>query len=425
MKISIVFAFLVLVAAPQAYSQSQLGPPPPCGSHAFTLPYLGRWYCIPTGNGGGATVPNTTNFLVGGAANAAGDSGVAPTAIPYLNPGGGSNTYTAGINNIFQASVTTQGLTLPSHANPSGPTSGAINNASGLLQLWDGAAWRVICASPAMSATCNVTTLNDALGGTFLKSSATASAIDGLQITTAATANPANITLTPFSSGSDAIIDITLAPLGANRFISFGPSAFLKVQSEAGLARLLIDDTSNSYIENAGEWVRIQGSSGGASAQGITLGSTTCVALANGTTVNNTIDTVFGRANAAGVLGVWGNSGCASSGAITGTIDAASFLHGGAAPTAAGTGGFSTIAAPTGGASAGEFIATSTASGTVTLTFAKSAPTHYVCDAHDVTTAANRNVLNQSGGAANTAIFTTDANSVTSGDVFRYKCDLY
>ena len=68
-------------------------------------------------------------------------------------------------------------------------------------------------ASPAIT-TPSITQVNDANGNAFLKSAATASAIDGLQITNAATANPATVTAVPFSTGSDANINLNLASKG-------------------------------------------------------------------------------------------------------------------------------------------------------------------------------------------------------------------
>lgn len=56
------------------------------------------------------------------------------------------------------------------------------------------------------------TTINDANGNPFLLSSATASAVDGLTVTNAATANPATVTLG--ASGSDANVNLQLASKG-------------------------------------------------------------------------------------------------------------------------------------------------------------------------------------------------------------------
>lgn len=82
------------------------------------------------------------NFILGGGAGGAPtDAGFAPSALPYLNPAGGSNTYTAGIANIFPSSNTSAGLRLPGHAYPSAPVAGDIGtDASGNLYWYNGTA---------------------------------------------------------------------------------------------------------------------------------------------------------------------------------------------------------------------------------------------------------------------------------------------
>lgn len=121
--------------------------------------------------------------------------------------------------NTFQiyapASIATSFSWIPPSAAATGFVLGtnASNNVT-LSQVGSTGSGNVVLATSPTITTPSITTINDGNGAAFLKSSATASAIDGLQVTNAATANPATIVLTPFSTGSDANINLQALPLG-------------------------------------------------------------------------------------------------------------------------------------------------------------------------------------------------------------------
>lgn len=80
----------------------------------------------------------------------------------------------------------------------------------------------VVFNTTPLLVTPKVTTINDANGNPFLISSATASAVDSITITNAATANPATVTLA--SSGSDTNINLSLAGKGTGQvMVGTGP----------------------------------------------------------------------------------------------------------------------------------------------------------------------------------------------------------
>jgi hypothetical protein len=67
---------------------------------------------------------------------------VGPSAFAYLNPGSGSNTFTAGIENLFQPSATTAGVRFVCGTNPTGPHPGNLNcDGSGNPNWYTGSLW--------------------------------------------------------------------------------------------------------------------------------------------------------------------------------------------------------------------------------------------------------------------------------------------
>ena len=120
------------------------------------------------------------------------------TSHPFRNVyffGGG--TYGTDSFELTGTSTANRTVTLPDNSG----TVGELN----LAQAWS--------AAQTFSAGLKVTTISDANGNPFLVSSATASAVDSVTVTNAATANPATVTIA--ASGSDANINLNLVSKGS------------------------------------------------------------------------------------------------------------------------------------------------------------------------------------------------------------------
>jgi hypothetical protein len=121
---------------------------------------------------------------------------------------------------------------------------------------------------------------------------------------------------------------------------------------------------------------------------------------------------------AAGVIGIYvgatsGAQGCQGQ---PQEIQIRSIIHAGTVPGISGC----SAGTQTGGGTAGTFASGTTGTCTVTLTFAKTAPTGWSCFASDVTTPAN--LYDQSASTTTTAVFT---GTTVSGDVIHYGCVAY
>jgi hypothetical protein len=97
----------------------------------------------------------------------------------------------------------------------------------------------------------------------------------------------------------------------------------------------------------------------------------------------------------------------------------------GAPVAVSASGGTCAVTTPAvGGPIAGDITVTGACAttNTITITFLTTAPNHWVCDIHDVTTAANGNNAVQiaTGESTTTAVFQT--NTITANDHLRFKC---
>lgn len=327
--------------------------------------------------------------------------------IVLTTTGSGAATYTQATN----------ALNIPTPAGGGTPCTTTASS----IQYDNSGAFGCVSGATSNGTNLKVTTLLDLNGNPFIQSSATASAIDSLIVTTAATANPAAVSIGVVSSGSDANIDLNLTSLGTNRFINFLPggstSAGIKIQQLGSTAaRLTLDTASDSYIWDSSNHFQI-GPANFPLQTDTTYPCPIGVATGNGA-AGGTLGTGLCR-TANGVLAI----GNGTNGDKTGTLQLGTVGIYGTPPTAAGTAGFSAVTTPTGGQTAGNFVASSTSatSSTATLTFAFTAPNGWVCDFSDITTIAD--VGHQSGGSTTTAIMTIAA--VVSGDNIHYKCVAY
>lgn len=162
-------------------------------------------------------------------------------------------------------------------------------------------------------------------------------------------------------------------------------------------------------------------------------GTGTSISLANGLTLSNnynlnwatasvdqgqaaTIDTALNRVGA-GIVGVGTTNGASTAGSIA----AASFQSRGTTFTASGCGN-TTLS---GGATAGQYTSVTAGSCTVTITMGNSAtaPAHWVCDAHDLTTVADAN--NVTMGTSTTTTANLVEGTVAANDVIAFKCTGY
>jgi hypothetical protein len=130
----------------------------------------------------------------------------------------------------------------------------------------------------------------------------------------------------------------------------------------------------------------------------------------NADTSNPNKDTWLCRSSA----GVW-ELGTAQSNAL-GSLQLSSVIMAGSPPALTGT---CTSGTQTGGNTAGTFLATCVAQ-TVILTFALTAPTGWVCNAHDLSTPTD--VLNQTGTTSTTATLT---GTTVASDKVAFNCTAY
>ena len=135
--------------------------------------------------------------------------------ISYIGTGGGGVSSVTGTTPIVSSggstpaiSCATCGVTGSSLSQFASTTSAQL---AGVLSDETGTSLAVFNTSPLL-VTPKVTTITDANGNPFLISSATASAVDSVTVTNAATANPATVTVG--ATGSDSNINLSLVGKG-------------------------------------------------------------------------------------------------------------------------------------------------------------------------------------------------------------------
>lgn len=137
------------------------------------------WTAVGGGGGGGATIPATANIIVGDGSGNGANSKVAitsPTTAATLIFGTDNASITFQGTDTYVGRTTTDTLTNKTLTTP------------------------------------KITIINDGNGNPFLLASATASAVDSITVTNAATANPATVTIS--ATGSDTNINLSLVGKG-------------------------------------------------------------------------------------------------------------------------------------------------------------------------------------------------------------------
>jgi hypothetical protein len=152
---------------------------------------------------------------------------------------------------------------------------------------------------------------------------------------------------------------------------------------------------------------------------GLTVASNTGYFFANGTTISGavTVDTSVSR-SAAGVVAIGNGNGA---GDTTGKVKASAYMSVGTKFTASGCANSTLV----GGSTAGTYTSVTAGSCTVTITFGDSAtaPTGWVCDAHDLTTVADANNITM--GTSTTTTANLVEGTVVANDVIAFKCTGY
>jgi hypothetical protein len=374
---------LVIWLASLAPSQS---PPPPTGNASRLR-----------GRNISTTAPNDTEVLTwnagtsswtpaaGGGGGVTAGSGIQvsgstvsvdPTAVPFLNPGGGSNTYPAGIKNIFQASATTAGLRIVATANPSAPVAGDCNfDLTAVLQCWDGASWQKFYTTTTATPTTNGVLISS---GTPLA----ATASTGFTWATAT-----------------GILNITTAV--ANSVYTFTVRDLTYSFSDGNGSGLLVASGSANMIVKPNE---------------VKFGSTGYTSWSSNASANAAASDIALCRPSVGILNVNTYNTCDL--AHAGELQTRTLIAGGAVP------GISGCSADTqlGGNTAGSYTSRTSGTCTVTLTFAATAPNRWVCNSNDLTTPAD--IQHQSGVATPTTTATITGTTVT-GDVVNFDCRAY
>ena len=159
-----------------------------------------------------------------------------------------------------------------------------------------------------LSGTPKFTTIQDGNGNPFLISSATASAVDSLTVTNAATANPATVTLG--ASGTDANIHLALNAKGTG---TINPNAPILLPAGSASATALQLAAAGLGIYQAASGIGGLASGGnivgGWNGSRITAVSSAAFAWSSATNNLTTADTCLDR-SAAKVIRFDGNSGC-------------------------------------------------------------------------------------------------------------------
>lgn len=96
---------------------------------------VGSGVTSPSSNGGGGTIPNTTNLITGGGSNTAADSGIAPANVDTLN---GNQTITG--TKAFPTATTLGGVAFNSLTGVGKWIAGvpSISGSSDVITLWSG-----------------------------------------------------------------------------------------------------------------------------------------------------------------------------------------------------------------------------------------------------------------------------------------------
>ena len=157
----------------------------------------------------------------------------------------------------------------------------------------------------------NITTLTDGNGNPFLTSSATASAVDAITITTAAAANPATVAVG--STGSDSNIHLSLVPKGTGAvLIPPGTAANPSLASSTNTTTGLFISTSVGVVmSQAGTAFTCLGCSvdpGGTNRGGLNSGAAAVIGWASTGDPTVASDTMIGRGGGANILGIGGNN---------------------------------------------------------------------------------------------------------------------
>lgn len=186
--------------------------------------------------------------------------------------------------------------------------SGTINATS---LAGSAAALYALLASPTL-ATPHITQILDGNGNVFLLSSATASAVDSLTITNAATANPATVTIG--ATGTDTNIHLAFLPkgTGANIFNN-GSAANPSIAFVGGTTSGFHFVASNTVVvyDQAGVATICFGcstNSGGTNQGGLNSASSALTGWSSTTDPTAASDLMFGRGGAAANMALGGNT---------------------------------------------------------------------------------------------------------------------
>ena len=217
-----------------------------------------------SGSGANDYSSSTGTFLTSTGANTlSGATTITDATTPSLTTASGKtntgfvqvNGKTSGSLQITTADATAQAVTLTTAAQTTGASTITMPNTAGVSDTFAYVTLAQTLVNKTLT-TPKITTINDANGNAFIASSATASAVDGITVTTAATANPATVTLA--SSGSDSNVNLTLNAkgtglVGSSSFANFTANrVFMTADWTCGTGGTVSACTSATIIGSGG-----------------------------------------------------------------------------------------------------------------------------------------------------------------------------
>jgi len=260
----------------------------------------------------------STHFYVGNASNNPADVAMSGDC-SLANTGAVTCSKTGGV--AFAASATTD------TTNAANITSGTLSN-SRLSAVPNSAlansSTTINGTSISLGSSGNVGQLNDSNGNASVKSTATTSAVDYLNITDAATGNPATVALG--AAGTDTNINVNLTSKGSGAIevngTALAPSATTDTTNASNISSGTLSNSRLSAVPNSALQYSTIGVTAGTGLTGggtPALGGSTSLAVAYGTAANTAIQgNQFGAASGVATLDSGGHLTASQSPAYTG-----------------------------------------------------------------------------------------------------------